>query len=84
MKLPPRPSIARVMSMGLRVGVPLKSMCSIKWEIPAVFALSWREPEATKTPNATLSASHGTRTTRKPLSSVKKDGLLIERQYSSL
>ena len=54
------------MSSAERVGVPLKSMCSMRCEMPAHFAGSWREPEPTKSPTATLSASHGTNNVRKP------------------
>ena len=64
--------MARVMSKGLRVGVPLKSMCSMKWEIPAVLSVSWREPLSTNSPTATLSASHGASTTRIPFFRVAR------------
>src|SRR3712207_3397229 len=48
-------------------GVPLKSMCSIRWLIPATSSLSSRLPARIQTPKETLVASsRGSEKTRKP------------------
>ena len=46
----------------------------MKCEMPDVFAVSCRDPDAMKSPTATLSASQGTRTTRNPLRKVSQRG----------
>ena len=38
-------------------GVPLKSMCSIRWLMPATSSFSSREPARIQTPRETLVAS---------------------------
>ncbi len=52
-RLPPMESISRAMCCAVRERVPLKSMCSTKWEMPLVSAGSQREPDLTHTPMAT-------------------------------
>ena len=50
---PPTESIVRAMASALRVAVPLKTRCSIRWEMPPRGSGSWREPVSTHTPTAT-------------------------------
>src|SRR5579863_6795779 len=52
-RLPPMESISRAMCSAERERVPLKSMCSTKWEMPLVSAGSHREPDLIHTPIAT-------------------------------
>ncbi len=52
-RLPPIESISRAMCCAVRERVPLKSMCSTKWEMPLVSAGSQREPDLIQTPMAT-------------------------------
>src|SRR5262245_10757987 len=41
------------MASALRVAVPLNTRCSMRWDIPPRFSVSWREPVSTHTPTAT-------------------------------
>src|SRR5207248_4498289 len=50
---PPTESMARAMSSAERVVVPLKTRCSIRWEIPPRPSGSTREPVSTQIPTAT-------------------------------
>ena len=50
---PPTESMARAMSSAERVAVPLKTRCSMRWEIPPRSSGSTREPVSTHTPTAT-------------------------------
>src|ERR1700675_3505294 len=45
--------MVRAMLSALRVTVPLKTRCSIRWDIPSRPSGSWREPVSTQTPMAT-------------------------------
>src|SRR3712207_2587998 len=52
-------------------GVPLKSMCSIRWEMPATSSLSSRLPARIQTPKETLVASaRGSEKTRSPVGNL--------------
>ena len=46
-------SISRAMCCAVRERVPLKSICSTKWEMPLEAATSQREPDLIHTPMAT-------------------------------
>src|SRR6476661_2386985 len=50
---PPTESIARAMSWADREAVPLKTRCSIRWEMPPSASGSAREPVSTQMPTAT-------------------------------
>ncbi len=50
---PPTESMARAMSWAERVAVPLKTRCSIRWEMPPRASGSAREPVSTQIPTAT-------------------------------
>ncbi len=64
---PPSPSKACAISSGEWVGVPLNSMCSRKWEIPASSMRSKREPTPIQTPMATeRTPGTGSETIRSP------------------
>src|SRR5262245_14343899 len=45
--------MVRAISSALRVAVPLKTRCSIRWETPPRSSGSWREPVSTQIPTAT-------------------------------
>jgi len=51
-------SISRAMCWAERERVPLKSMCSTKWEMPLVSAGSQREPDLIHTPMAPNAVFH--------------------------
>lgn len=64
-------STLRAMSSAERLVVPLKSMCSMKWETPFCSPASRREPEPTQMPTLTLRTWGMTSViTRTPLSSA--------------
>ncbi|MBA7592987.1 hypothetical protein ES708_35193 [subsurface metagenome] len=47
--MPPSPSMATEISLAVvRLGVPLNIRCSIKWETPACFSVSYLEPAPIK------------------------------------
>src|SRR5271157_635397 len=48
--LPPMESTWRAISSAVRCLVPLKTMCSIKWEMPLTCAVSSREPVSSQMP----------------------------------
>ena len=50
---PPTESMARAISSAERVAVPLKTRCSIRWEMPPRSSGSTREPVSTQMPTAT-------------------------------
>ena len=50
---PPTESMARAIVSAERVAVPLKTRCSMRWEIPPRSSGSTREPVSTHTPTAT-------------------------------
>ncbi len=50
---PPTASISSANWAAVRLRVPLKSMCSMKWAAPFSPALSWREPVPTQMPRET-------------------------------
>src|SRR5262252_4454543 len=50
---PPTESMLRAMSSADRVSVPLKTRCSIRWEMPPRSTGSTREPVSTQMPTAT-------------------------------
>jgi hypothetical protein len=52
-RFPPIESISRAMRCAERDLVPLKSMCSTKWEMPFISGVSQREPDLIQTPIAT-------------------------------
>src|SRR3989441_1049996 len=45
--------MVRAIVSALRVAVPLKTRCSMRWDMPARPSGSWREPGSTQTPTAT-------------------------------
>ena len=49
---PPMASIRRARASAEQVGVPLKSICSMKWAAPPSEAFSSREPVETQMPRA--------------------------------
>ena len=53
-RLPPMASTSRANCCAERVVVPLKTMCSRKWEMPLTSGASSREPESIQTPMETL------------------------------
>ena len=60
------------MSLALRRSVPLKAMCSRRWEMPCSASRSWRAPAATQTPSETVSTcGMWCETTRRPLASTR-------------
>src|SRR5215212_11323463 len=65
-------SKACAISRAFMSGVPLKSMCSIRWLMPATSSLSSRLPARIQTPRATLvdSSSGSDKTRRPPASSL--------------
>jgi len=68
---PPTESMTRAISWALRVAVPLKTRCSIRWEMPPRSAASLREPVSTQMPTATeRTCSIRSVTTRIPLGST--------------
>ena len=52
---PPTFSTSSAMAAALRRSVPLKAMCSRKWEAPFSASVSLRVPDATYAPNDTVS-----------------------------
>ena len=71
------PSISAEMSRAVgRRSVPLNSMCSEKWAMPADAGCSQREPEATEMTTATLAASRiGALRMRAPLGRVSSSNM---------
>jgi hypothetical protein len=64
---PPRPSKTSAISWAEWEGVPLKSMCSMKCEMPAWCSGSNREPTPIQTPRASeRTPARGSVTTRSP------------------
>jgi len=67
-RFPPTASISAAISAAERRAVPLKTMCSIKWLMPASAPLSKTEPALTHTPMLTeRRLSMGSMMTRMPL-----------------
>ena len=67
--LPPFDSISRDISLEVLFCVPLKSPCSIKWEIPLFFLVSRIEPTLIKVENLTvLAPGTSSQITQGPLS----------------
>src|SRR3989344_3454281 len=68
------------MSIALgRLWVPLKNMCSKKWEMPLVFLVSYRLPAPHKTIAVTdLNEVSGASTTRRPLGKVSCSNSLLD------
>jgi hypothetical protein len=67
------PSTSRASCEAERVEVPLKSMCSMKWEMPLTSGASSREPQSIQTPMATdrMCGMRSVRTSR-PLGRVEE------------
>jgi hypothetical protein len=68
--IPPRVSSSWAISLDVRLGVPLKSMCSTKWALPLLWGCSSRAPTSTQIPAETVREGIFSVMIRMPLSST--------------
>ena len=72
-------SISRAMCWAERERVPLKTMCSTKWEMPLVSAGSQREPDLIQTPMATER-----RCSMRSVRTIRPLGKTVRRRFRSV